>query len=112
MEIADSIYKGVVEPSYKKTTWEDATCAGHSRLMRVKFDPSNTYSEMSEGSENCRKIYVDYPKRKSKPTCLIHEPGHSSYECKILGDFGSKYVKSRPTKDRGHNLVPIKIFIR
>ena len=27
METAESIYKVVVEPSYKKTTREDATCA-------------------------------------------------------------------------------------
>ena len=29
MEIAESIYKGVVEPSYKKPTRVDANCAGH-----------------------------------------------------------------------------------
>ena len=30
-EIAESIYEGVVEPSYKKPTWEDSNRAGHSR---------------------------------------------------------------------------------
>ena len=29
MEIAESIYEGVVEPSYKKPTWADANRAGH-----------------------------------------------------------------------------------
>ena len=33
-EIAESIYKGVVEPSYKKSTWADANRAGHSRNTR------------------------------------------------------------------------------
>ena len=33
MAIAESIYKDVVEPYYKKTTREDATCAGHTRKM-------------------------------------------------------------------------------
>ena len=31
-------------------------------------------------------------------------------ECKVLGDFGSKYVKIRPTKDRRHNPVPRNKF--
>ena len=35
---------------------------------------------------------------------------HSSDECKVLGDFGSKYVKSRPTKDRLHDPVPRNKF--
>ena len=34
MEIAVSIYEGVVEPSYKKYTRVDANCAGHSRYKR------------------------------------------------------------------------------
>ena len=56
------------------------------------------------------KIYVDYPKGNSKPTCLIHNPGHSSYECKVLGDFGSKYAIIMPTKDHGHNPANINKF--
>ena len=64
---------------------------------------SNTYSEMSESAEKRRKIYVDYPKGKSKPTCLIHGPGHSSDKYKVLGDFGSKYSKIRHTNNRGQN---------
>ena len=31
MEIYESIYEGVEEPSYKKPTWKDAKRAGHSR---------------------------------------------------------------------------------
>ena len=34
MEIAESIYESVVEPSYKKTTRADANCADHSRQKR------------------------------------------------------------------------------
>ena len=57
------------------------------------------------------KIYVDYPKGESK-TCLIHGPRNSSDECKVLGDFGSKYVKSRPTKDHGNDPLPGNKFNR
>ena len=58
---------------------------------------------MSEIARNHSKIYVDNPKDRSKPTCLIHVPGHSSYECTILEDLDSEYVKSRPTKYPRHN---------
>ena len=57
---------------------------------------------MSDSDGKSRKRYIYHPKYIPKPTCLIHGTGHSSYECNILGDFGSKYAKIRPTKDRGH----------
>ena len=83
-EIAESIYKGVVEPYYKKTTREYANCAGHSRKMRGEAASSNTYSEMNESASKCRKRYVEHPKDRSKPTCLIHVPEYSSDECIVL----------------------------
>ena len=43
-------------------------------------------------------------------TCLTHGLGHSSDECKVLGNFGAKYAKSQPTKDRRIKPVPIKIL--
>ena len=58
---------------------------------------------MSESASKRSKRYVDYPKGKSEPACLINGPSHSSDESKVMGDFGSKYDKSRPTKDHGHN---------
>ena len=60
---------------------------------------------MSERSGKRRKIYVDHPKGGSK-TCHIYGPGHSSYECKVLGDFGYNYIRIITSKDRGHNPVP------
>ena len=69
--------------------------------MRVEAASSTTYSDMSESAGKRRKRYVDL-KDRSKLTCLIHGPGHSPDECKVLGEFGSKYSKSRPTKYRGH----------
>ena len=58
---------------------------------------------MSESTGNQVKMYVDHPKDRSKLTCIIHIPGHSSDECKVLGDFGFKYSKINPTKDQGHD---------
>ena len=53
---------------------------------------------MSESAVKRRKRYADQLKDISKLTCLIHGPGNSSYKCKFLGDFGTKYAKDRPTK--------------
>ena len=66
--------------------------------MRKESASSTTYSEISDISVNCRKRYVDHLKYISKLICLIHDPGHSSYECKLLGDFVYKYYKIIPTK--------------
>ena len=66
---------------------------------------------MSKSAGKRRNIYVDPPKSESK-TCLIHGPGYSSDEWKVLGDFGSKYVEIRPTKDCGQNPLPRNKFNR
>ena len=52
------------------------------------------------------KVYI-YPNRKIK-NCLIHGPGNYLEECKVLGDFRTKYANSRHTKDRGNSPVPRK----
>ena len=67
---------------------------------------------MSESSEKRRKRYVDNFDDRSKHTSLIYVPGNSSYEYRVLGDFGSKYSKRRPTKDRGNDNATRKKFNR
>ena len=101
MEISESMLEGVVEPYYKKPTRADANRAGHIRKMRGESNLSDTCSEMSESASKCRKRYVDHPKDRFKITHIIHGPGKFSDECKVLGDFGSKYSRIRTTKDRG-----------
>ena len=43
MEIVESMYEGLVEPSYKKATKGDANCAGHLRKMGRDSASSSTY---------------------------------------------------------------------
>ena len=43
-------------------------------------------------------------------TCMIHGTGNSSKEFKVLRGFGTKHDADQPTKDRGRNPVPQKIF--
>ena len=58
---------------------------------------------MSESAIKCIKRYVDNLKDRSKLICFVHGPGNSSYECKVLGDLGFNYYKSRPTKYCGND---------
>ena len=70
--------------------------------MTRESTSSSTYSEITDRSVKRRKSYIDHPKDIFILTCLIHRPQHSSDKCKVLGDFSSKYSKTRPTKDRRH----------
>ena len=67
---------------------------------------------MSESAEKRRKIYAEYLKYNSKPTCIIHGPGHSLYEFKVLGDFGYKDDKSIHNMYRGQNPANRRKFNR
>ena len=96
-EIAESFYEGVIGTSYKKSTRADANRDGQSRKNRGESASSWTRPKKGESAGKSRKH-----------TCLIHGPGYSSEERKVLGDFGTKYANSRPTKDRGSSPVPRK----
>ena len=95
-----------------KNTRVDANCAGHRRKMRGEYASSYTYSKMRESARKRRNIYVEHTKDRSKPICIIHSPVHSSDECKVLGNFGFKYAKRRPTKDHGEDLANRNKFDR
>ena len=77
VEIAESIYKGVVEPSYKKPTRAYANRAGYSRQKRVEAALSWTGPKEGESTGKSRKRHVDSLTMKLK-TCPVHSPGHSS----------------------------------
>ena len=56
MEIAESIYEGIVEPSYKKTTRADANRVGHSRQKRGEASSSRILPKKGESADKHRKI--------------------------------------------------------
>ena len=70
---------------------------------------SNTHSVTDGSAGKRRKRYVYLPNNESK-TSIIHGLGHSSDECKILGEFENKYTAAQTTKDRGRKPVRRKIF--
>ena len=63
--------------------------------MRDESASSKTYSNEGKLDGKSKKIYIDCPRDQLKLTCLIHVPGHLSYECKVLNDFGTKHTKGR-----------------
>ena len=67
---------------------------------------------MSESAGKRSKRYEYHLNDRSKITCIIYGPGHSSDEYKVLGDFGSNYAKIRPNKDHRHDPATNKNFGR
>ena len=65
---------------------------------------------MSERTDKRKKNDVDHPKDISKLIFLIHVLEHSSYECVLLGYFGTNYAKERPTKYRSQDPATKKNF--
>ena len=104
MKVAKYIYEGVVELSYKRPTREDANRSDHNRENRGESASSWTRPKKSESDGKLRKRHVDNLTVKSKK-CLIHGPIYYSEECKVLGDFGTIYAKSRPTQ--AHQNIPV-----
>ena len=64
MEITESIYEGLVEPYYKKTTWVDSNCAGHIRNKRGGSALYKTRPVTGESTGKRRKKYVDCSTRE------------------------------------------------
>ena len=88
----------VLENLLTNQTRAYANRAGHSRQMRGVATSSKKNSEMGNHTDKRKQRYVDHMRDRSKLTCLIHSPGHSSYECRVLNDFGTKYAKERPPR--------------
>ena len=68
-------------------------------------------SKISESAVKRRKRYVDNMKDITKPTCLIRGSVNSSYKRNVLGEFGTKYDKYRPTKEHRQDPATKKRFV-
>ena len=77
IEIAENIYEGVVEPSYKKPNRGESTHDGHSRKIRVISSPSKSNPDIGGRTGNHKKSYVDCTRSGLQLTCLIHGHGNS-----------------------------------
>ena len=50
---------------------------------------------MNDRSVKLRKMYVDHPNDILKLTYIIHGPGNSLYECKVLENNTNRYNNNK-----------------
>ena len=60
MEIMETIFEGVVEPYYRKTTREYANLSGRSRKNKEESASSKFYSDMGKCSEKRNQRCVNF----------------------------------------------------
>ena len=66
---------------------------------------------MDKRAVKCKQRCVDQISYLLQLTCLIHGPGHSSDEYKVLNYFGTKYSKVSPFKESSQSsLQLIKVW--
>ena len=77
MEVAETIYKGVVGPSYEKPTISYDNHHGHIRKVGLVSALSKTHFKMGKCAVKHNQRYMDRPRDRSKLTSLIHFPRYS-----------------------------------
>ena len=99
MENAEKDYKGAVEPSYKNLLEQMLTVLATAG----KWEENPPDQKITPRQVNALKYYIKgmyiIVRGWSKLTCLIHGPGDSSDECRVLNDFGCNYTNVRPFKE-------------
>ena len=111
MEMAETIYEVIVEPScLKKLIEQMLTMLVTAGKREDNPYCQKNYSSMGKGSEKLNQRYVDYPWDVSQLTCLIHGPVHISYEFKVKNYFGNEYSKGGPFKERSQEPTTKKDF--
>ena len=99
MEIVETIYEIFVEPYYKNIIKQMLTVLVTVGNQEEKPTCQQLTKGLGKRAGDCTQIYVDHPRDRSKPTCLIFVRAHSLDDCKILNDFFTKYAKGRPFKE-------------
>ena len=81
--------------------------------MNKKGEDALSYTDLTIVEIYGKRIkwYVDHLMDKSK-ICLVHCPGHTYDECKVLGNIGFKYVKGKPSNNFKNHHVTEKTFNR
>ena len=78
--------------------------------MRGEPAQSKTHSDMIKHTGKWKQTYIDHQIDQLKLTCIIHGPGNSPDEFKVLNNVSSKYTKVRPSKEHRHKPAFKKIF--
>ena len=102
MDIAESIYEFVVDPSYNISTMSDSTRAGHSRLKRGEAASSYTYYKISESYSKLRKDMQTTQRVSTNPPVSymsmgIHQMNARSWKTLVLSMLKSDLLRTAGT---------------
>ena len=97
MEVAEQVYAGGT-PS-KTPTRAESNRGSHVRKRKGWETASPTNPKKGRTGKR-KNIYRPSERcaHRSKNICLLHGPGHSSEECKVLKVYSEKYAAQRPHK--------------
>ena len=99
MEVVEKVYK-VGTPS-KTPIRADSNRASHGRKLKVVEAASTTNPKKGHAGKRKTKIAVyliDQP--TGGKTCLLHGPGYSMEDCKLLKKYSSKYAAQQPHHEK------------
>ena len=74
--------------------------SGNERKDKPHHLPTPRRSALASAKQKNTGHPSNAPTR-AKNTCLLHGPGHSSEECKVLKLYSEKYAAQRPHKPKG-----------
>ena len=100
MEITEMIYEGG-SPS-KNNQWAEANRSSFGR--NKKGGGAASLSSPKNGRTGKRKgndtEHPRYAPTGANNTCMLHGPGHSSEECKVLKEYSKNHIAQQSFKDK------------
>ena len=99
METADQVYEGGT-PSKNNHNWEDPNRASYRTNEGGECASSSNLEKGRTGK--LKRKHADRSRNESTGAkiCMMHIPGHSTEECKVLREFSKKTHGPRATKRR------------
>ena len=84
MEIAELIYKGGSPSKNTQRAEDERASSGRNKKGRAYASPSKPEQGRTSKRKRINAGHPRYDPTGAKKTCLMHVPGHSSEECKVL----------------------------
>ena len=97
MEVVDKIYEG--GNTYKTPSRTNSNRASHDgkRKGGESASPTNPETGRAGKRKTRNAVHPIYHPTGGK-ICLVHGPGHSEEQCKLLKDYSAKYSDQQPNK--------------
>ena len=100
MEIIESIYEVGAPSKNNQRAEADQFSFGRKQNRGGASSPSKPKKGCTDKRKRNDVGYpIDAP-TGAKKTCILHGPGHSFGECKVLQDYSENHIAQRPFKDK------------